>query len=212
MTKDLNCAIIVVDMLDDFVLPSGALYVPGAEKLIPRIKNILDSARKINAQIIYVCDSHTKDDPEFKLWPPHCVSNTSGAAIVEGLTPANTDIVIKKNQLSAYTSPMFRFWLNEWEEFSEQEGLSQDVYICGVAIEYCVKALVMDIVVNKHPHIRANVISDCVSGVELKPGDIIEAIGDIAHRANFIKSDKFVSDLRSVCAGSAKFVLPKLEF
>ena len=34
-----------VDVQRDFMLPGGKLYVPGAEKLLPNIRLITDSAR-----------------------------------------------------------------------------------------------------------------------------------------------------------------------
>ncbi len=208
--KETNSAVIVVDMLNDFVVPTGSLYVPSAEKLIPRIKNILNAARDKSIQVVYVRDFHEKDDPEFKSWPPHCIAWTNGANVVDELAPIDSDLIIRKNQLSAYTSPKFRYWLNEWTEFSERNGLAQHVYVVGVATEYCVKSLIMDIVINRYPHIRAYVVSDCITGVDIVPGDVVEAIGDIAHRANFIKSTKLISDFTLV-SGNVKFELQKLS-
>lgn len=67
-----------VDTQLDFLYPSGALYVPGAEAIAGRIAalNRLAAARGI--PVISSMDAHTEDDPEFRDWPPHCIAGTWG--------------------------------------------------------------------------------------------------------------------------------------
>ncbi len=75
-----------VDTQHDFMLPGGNLYVPGAEKLIPNVRRLVDAARE--GQVFLVSDAcqHTPDDPEFQQFPSHCVRGTPGAQIIpEGL-------------------------------------------------------------------------------------------------------------------------------
>ena len=75
-----------VDVQVDFLLPGGKLYVPGAEKLIPNIQRLVDVVRRNGALLISSGDKHTPDDPEFKVYLPHCVRDTAGAEVVpEGL-------------------------------------------------------------------------------------------------------------------------------
>ena len=71
-----------VDVQRDFVLPGGKLYVPGAEKLLPNIKRLTDAARQGKAFLVSHGDFHTPNDPEFKIFPPHCVKGTPGAELV----------------------------------------------------------------------------------------------------------------------------------
>jgi len=66
-------ALLIIDMLNDFVHPKGALYIPGAEKIIPNVKRELDRAHQSGIPVIYVNDAHQPDDPEFKVWPKHAV-------------------------------------------------------------------------------------------------------------------------------------------
>ncbi len=204
-----NSAIIVVDMLNDFIKPTGSLYVKNSEKIIEPIKNILNTARIVGAQVVYVCDSHEENDPEFKDWPKHCVKGTWGAEIVGELTPkrqgggisgyrigfeANNqkvpDLIIRKNQLSAMTSFHFRTWLNEWTYLTRKIA-TQRIYIVGVATEYCIKSLALDLYAEGTLG-RANIISDCIEGVNLKNGDITQAIADISRYANFMSSDELM--------------------
>lgn len=195
-------------MLNDFINPTGSLYVKNSEKIIEPIKNILNAARIVGAQIVYVCDWHEENDPEFENWPKHCVKNTWGAEIVDELMPkrqgggngfiANNqkvpDLVIHKNQLSAMTSFHFRTWLNEWTYLSKNgvDREHQYIYIVGVATEYCVKSLAIDLHSQTNP-LRIHVVSDCIEGVDLKKGDITEAIADTSRFANFIRSSELLN-------------------
>ena len=76
-----------VDTQKDFMLPGGKLYVPGAEQLLPNIKKLTDAARQGHVFLVSHGCFHTKDDPEFSTFPPHCVKGTPGAGFVpEALT------------------------------------------------------------------------------------------------------------------------------
>ena len=67
-----------VDTQRDFMLPGGKLYVPGAEKLIPNLKRLVDLASDGSVFLVSTVDAHTPNDPEFRNWPPHCVQGTPG--------------------------------------------------------------------------------------------------------------------------------------
>ena len=55
-----------VDAQVDFMLPGGALYVPGAEKIIPNVKRLVDAAQDSHYPLISSADAHPPDDPEFQ--------------------------------------------------------------------------------------------------------------------------------------------------
>src|SRR3977135_428652 len=67
-----------VDTQIDFLYPSGALYVPGAEKGVAQIGALNRFAGSQGIPVISTMDAHTEDDPEFRTWPPHCVAGTTG--------------------------------------------------------------------------------------------------------------------------------------
>src|ERR1700747_961269 len=76
-----------VDTQKDFMLPGGKLYVPGAEKLLPNIRRLTDAARQERVFLVSHGCFHAPNDPEFKIFPPHCVKGTAGAEWVpEALT------------------------------------------------------------------------------------------------------------------------------
>jgi len=97
-----NSALVVADMIHDFVDPGGKLYVPGIEAIIPRIRSLVEEARESGLPVIYVNDWHDPDDEEFEQWGPHAVAGTPGTEVVEELAPAPGDHVLKKKRYSAF--------------------------------------------------------------------------------------------------------------
>ena len=95
-------ALIVVDMLNDFVLPGAPLEVPTARQVVPAIKARIEQARARGTAIIYLCDAHSQHDQEFKVWPSHAVKGTKGAQVVEEIAPRPEDLVIEKTTYSAF--------------------------------------------------------------------------------------------------------------
>ena len=67
-----------IDTQLDFMVPAGALYVPSAETILDRIATLNRFAAAQNTPVISTVDAHSEDDPEFKQWPHHCVSGTTG--------------------------------------------------------------------------------------------------------------------------------------
>lgn len=77
---------LVIDMTEDFVAPDGALTCgEAAQEMAPALVATLESAVRRDELIVFACDAHTPDDPEFELWPVHCVAGTPGAALFEPL-------------------------------------------------------------------------------------------------------------------------------
>ena len=74
-------ALVVVDMLNDFVRPGAPLEVPETRTILPALRRRIAKARRDGELVVYVCDSHRKNDPEFARmgWPPHAVEGTPGA-------------------------------------------------------------------------------------------------------------------------------------
>ena len=95
-------ALLVTDMLNDFVNKGATLEVPMARTIIRNIKKEINKARKRHIPIIYCCDAHKDNDPEFKLWPRHAVKGTAGADVIEQLKPQKEDYVISKTYYSCF--------------------------------------------------------------------------------------------------------------
>lgn len=95
-------ALIIADMLNDFVYEGAPLEVPSARVIINNIRREIQKARKKQIPIIYCCDAHKKEDPEFELWPSHAVKGTEGSRVIEQLKPQKEDYVIEKASYSCF--------------------------------------------------------------------------------------------------------------
>jgi nicotinamidase-related amidase len=96
-------ALVVVDMIEDFVCEGGALYCgPSMTKVVPVIQRELARARSSGEPVVYVKDEHLPDDAEFQMFPPHAIAGTKGARIVPELAPAAADVVIPKRRYSGF--------------------------------------------------------------------------------------------------------------
>jgi len=96
-------ALVVVDMIEDFVREGGALYCgPSMARIVPVIQRELDRARSSGEPVVYLKDDHLPDDAEFAQFPPHAIAGTTGAEIVPEVAPRDGDIVIPKRRYSGF--------------------------------------------------------------------------------------------------------------
>ena len=96
-------ALVVIDMIEDFVRAGGALYCgPSIAKIVPVIQRELERARSTGEPIVYLKDDHLPDDAEFAQFPPHAIAGTRGAQIVPELAPQDGDVVIPKRRYSGF--------------------------------------------------------------------------------------------------------------
>jgi nicotinamidase/pyrazinamidase len=140
-----------VDAQEDFMKPGGKLYVPGAEKLLPNIRRLSDAARQGRVFLVSHGCIHTKDDPEFSQFPPHCIRQTPGARLVpEALAEKFVTIPNESTaQLPADLSQIQQIVLEKQTldifESRHAEALLQrlprdaEFIVFGVVTEYCVR-------------------------------------------------------------------------
>jgi nicotinamidase/pyrazinamidase len=143
-----------VDVQSDFMLPGGNLYVPGAEKLLPNIRQLTDAARHEKVFLVSHGCFHTPNDPEFKIFPPHCVKGTPGAELVpEALTEKVVrvpndpgakwpddltkyqQILLEKQTLNIFESRHADALVHQ---LIRQFGDQAEFVVFGVVTEYCV--------------------------------------------------------------------------
>jgi len=139
-----------VDVQEDFMLPGGKLYVSGGEKIIPNITRLVDVAREGRVLLISSACRHLPDDPEFEIFPPHCVRGTPGERIIpQGLTERvhfipndgtaklpdsifnNQQLVLEKQTLDVFKNP-------HAEAIVNRLGKDTEYLVFGVVIEHCV--------------------------------------------------------------------------
>lgn len=96
MTK----AIIVVDMLNDFIY--GKLKCERAHRIIPNVKKLLEKAREKKVPIIYSNDAHLPIDKELGVWGQHGMKGTEGAEVIADIKPQKVDYVRDKRAYSGF--------------------------------------------------------------------------------------------------------------
>ena len=144
-----------VDTQIDFMSPAGALYVPGADEIVPNLRRLMDYAQAHSVPVIASADAHPPDDPSFVEWPPHCVVGTPGQRrIAETHVPS---ALVIPNRPAGFRPPLD--WSSEVvleidkQAYSVAENPNFDAVLAalgpsrfvvfGVATEYCVKESVL---------------------------------------------------------------------
>jgi nicotinamidase/pyrazinamidase len=187
------------------MLPGGALYVPGAEKLIPNIKRLVDLARSGVAFLISSACQHTPDDPEFKVFPPHCVRGTPGAqllpeAALEKLLRIPNDksfsltgdlfregqILLEKQVLDVFSNP-------NTAKILDRLSPDAEFYIFGVVTEYCVQCASKGLLARKR---GVAIVKDAIETLKKKEGD--ETISQlVSSGARLVSTDEAVAEIQS---------------
>ncbi len=90
-------ALLVIDMVVDFIDPKGALFIgPVAEELVPQVKKRLENYRSEGFPVLFLCDRHIEDDVEFELFPSHSVQGSGGDQVVSEWHPGLEKELLKK--------------------------------------------------------------------------------------------------------------------
>jgi nicotinamidase/pyrazinamidase len=168
-----------VDAQADFMLPGGKLYVPGAEKLLPNLRRLTDAARQGRVFLVSHGCYHTKDDPEFTTFPPHCVKGTPGAQLVpEALaervvtvpnepTAALPDDLRQFQQILLEKQTLDIFQSRHAEELVERLGPEVEFVVFGVATEYCVRFAAKGLLARGR---RVSVVRDAIETLSSEDG------------------------------------------
>jgi nicotinamidase/pyrazinamidase len=173
-----------IDTQIDFMVPAGALYVPGAERLIPAIAELNRYAARKGIPVVSSMDAHGEDDPEFRTWPAHCVAGTVGqlkapetmleSPVVVPDAPARVpvgapQILLEKTKLDLFTNPNIGALL---------EALGGEEYVVyGVVTEYCVRCAAMGLLGSGKP---VTLVADAIQ--TLKAADSDATIGEFTAR------------------------------
>jgi nicotinamidase-related amidase len=124
-------AVIVVDMQRDNMFK-------GALSIVPKVRRLLDEARRKGIPIIYACDTRHREDSLFKRigMPPHALKDTEGWKVIRELTPRKGDLIVEKRMLSAFFGTSLDSILREKKINSLiVTGISTDVCLLKTALD-----------------------------------------------------------------------------
>jgi nicotinamidase/pyrazinamidase len=199
-----------VDAQADFMLPGGKLYVPSAEKIIPNIKRLVDAAAETHTLLVSSGDDHPEGDPEFKIFPPHCLRDTAGAEIIpQGMLPRfyaipnnasftlpprildYQQIVLRKQTLDVFDNP-------QTEKIVKRLGSEAEYVVFGVVTEYCVRCAAKGLLERGR---KVAVVSDAIETLKAEDGrrtlDELKALG-----ARLITTDEALAAARGNASAS----------
>ncbi len=96
-------AVLVVDMIVDYLTPGRPLEVPRARNIVTAIATRLEAARKEGVPVIYIVDQHKPGDADLELWGGHAIEGTEGGEVWPALAPQPGDRVVHKPTYSAFS-------------------------------------------------------------------------------------------------------------
>lgn len=197
-----------VDAQRDFMLPGGALYVPGAERLLPNVARLVQMARSGKAFLVSSACQHTENDPEFKIFPPHCVRGTTGAELVPEAraekicevanenTGAAPDIsgcqqvLVHKQQLDVFTNP-------KTEKIVAKFPQETEFIVFGVVTEYCVSCAAKGLLERGR---KVAVVSDAIETLKKEEGE--KTVSELTSRgARLISTEAAVRQIEAAARG-----------
>jgi nicotinamidase/pyrazinamidase len=175
--------LLIVDVQNDFC-PGGSLAVPHGDKVVQVINALMPRFEVIVASK----DWHPAASVHFQKWPPHCVQNTKGAAFHPQLAEGKIQKVFlkgtgnKDDGYSAYEATNL-----DLDQYLKSRGVTE-LYVTGLATDYCVKASAIDAV---KKGFKTVVVTDAVAAVDVNAGDGEKALKDMAAAGvRLVSSDK----------------------
>ncbi|MCY3801280.1 MAG: nicotinamidase [Chloroflexi bacterium] len=170
-------ALLLVDVQNDFC-PGGALPVPQGDEVVAELNDWIDEAERLGIPIFASQDWHPDGHISFAEqggpWPQHCVQDTDGAAFRADLTlPESARVVHKGTDVGedAYSA----FQGTDLAAELADLGVSK-VWVGGLALDYCVKASVLDAI---ESGFGVALIVEGTRAVNVQPGDGDEAIAEM---------------------------------
>lgn len=173
-----DCALVVVDMLYDFI--DGSMACQHADEAVAAALRFIEekTAAPLDEEVIrgafpvlFVRDFHPADHSSFAEaggpWPPHCVQGTRGAELHEALVPYADEALT-----------FYKGYDRGTEQYSGFEGINEagqslhdvldimdikTVFVCGIATEYCVRNTCEDLL---NAGYRVIVLQDALAWVD----------------------------------------------
>ncbi len=139
----MKTALMIVDMQKDFVEAGGAMRIPGAVEVVPKIKRALEASRKAGLPIFHVKRVHRADGSDVEKFryemfrkTPYAVEKTEGSEIVEQLKPREGETILPKTRFSA-------FFYTNLDSLLRRAGVGK-IVLAGIQSPNCIRATAVD--------------------------------------------------------------------
>lgn len=179
-------ALLIVDVQKDFC-PGGNLAVSHGDDVVPVINSLMDKFDIVIASR----DWHPTNTKHFLKWPVHCVQQTPGADFHADLRDARINqVFLKGTSMEDDGYSLFEATNLDPEKYLRQHNVDE-LYVSGLATDYCVKASAIGAV---DRGFRVFVVEDAVRGVEVHAGDVDKAIMDMKKSGiRFVKAAELLN-------------------
>ena len=175
-------ALLVIDVQHDFC-SGGALAVPDGNRVIAPLNRYVEQAVAAHAPIYASRDWHPAVTSHFAqyggTWPVHCVQETPGARFHSELQLPDDAIVVTKGDdpsFPGYSAFDGRVPAGASLAADLRTRGVTDLYIGGLATDYCVKHTVLD---GLAAGFHVAVLEDAIAGVNVQPGDSSAALSEM---------------------------------
>lgn len=161
-----------IDTQRDFLEPTGALYVRGSAEILTNLERLSRFARTQRIPVLATSCAHHTDDPELKIFPPHCMAGTSGQERMAETACPNSVVLDVDERLSGEIPLHLTLLKSELDIFSRidsdelverynQAGPTFVVY--GVATDYCVARAVEGLLKR---NARVAIVADAIRAID----------------------------------------------
>ncbi len=187
-----------IDTQYDFIMPTGRLYVKGAEEIIPNLKKLTEFAIENDIPVFASADSHPGDDPEFEQFPPHCLTGSAGNrkiketylpnAAVLRYSDEKQNVDLEKLNGIIFTKNTFDVFSNPFVDGLLKKINPEEIILYGVATDYCVKAAAESLIKRGY---KISIVEDAIKAVDEEEGRLtLERLKNKG--ANLVKTEEVV--------------------
>jgi nicotinamidase/pyrazinamidase len=166
-------ALLIVDFQNDFC-PGGALAVAGGDQIAEPVQALAGELDVVVATRDWHPPNHASFETEGGPWPIHCVRDTHGAAFHPAMEEVELDAVVdvgREPEDEGYSG----FENSDLAAILRDRDV-EEVYVCGLATDYCVRASAIDAC---REGFDVTVVADAIRGVEVEPGDSSRALEEM---------------------------------
>jgi nicotinamidase/pyrazinamidase len=167
MENEKKRALIVVDVQNDFC-PGGALAVVNGDQVVAPLNGLMEEFLARDEPKHFAAQGGT--------WPVHCVQGTRGAEFHPELLDDPRITVVSKGTSDEDTYSAFDG--TDLATSLREQGV-EEVWVGGLATDYCVKNTVLDAL---HEGFEVKALANAMRPVELQPGDGERAIEEMRQK------------------------------
>ncbi len=163
-----------IDTQHDFLDPAGALFIPGTEPILHQLACLTEFARSRAIPVLATACAHSEDDPEFEVFPPHCLKGTPGQQRIEATAWPGTQILTIDDRIGGEIPAHLTVEKVTYDLFNRADATEivaryarndPTFVVYGVATDYCVGCAVRGLL---DRGCRVALVVDAIRAIDLE--------------------------------------------